>query len=124
MLTFKSFECLSRLGPHDPARPVIHELLDSFIPPTDEHGHSYDPDNDGYIVLIDRADADRELNLFTPPRKLEDVFWEGVHVSGDYFVAVFIPNNSFSLACVIENSDSLSPGLRRVLCANLVPNAT
>ena len=123
MLTFKSLECLSRLGPHDSARDVIHELLDSFIPPNDEHGHSYDPDNDGFVVLIDREDADRELDLFSPPRKLEDVFWEGVHVSGDYFVAVFVPNNSFSLACVIENSESLPLGLRRVLCANLVPEA-
>ena len=123
MLTFKSLECMSRLGPHDGARRVIRELLDSFITSPDKHGHSYDPDNDGYIVLIDREDVDRELNLFIPPRKLEDVFWEGVHVSGDYFVAVFVPNNSFSLACVIENSDSLSLGLRRVLCANLVPEA-
>jgi hypothetical protein len=123
MLTFKSFECLSRLGPHDPARPVINDLLNSIITEAQKSGHNYQPDNDGFVVLIDRDDADRELDLFTPPRKLEDVFWEGVHVSGDYFVAVFVPNNSFSMACVIENSDSLSLGLRRVLCANLVPEA-
>ena len=54
MLTFKSFECLSRLGPHDPARPVILELLDSFITSPGEHDHSYDSDNDGYIVLIEQ----------------------------------------------------------------------
>ena len=121
MLTFKSLECLSRLGPHDPARPVIQELLDSYI--TSTAGQTYDPDNDGFVVLIDREDADRELDLFSPPRKLEDVFWEGVHVNGDYFVAVFVPNNSFSLACVVENSESLPDGLRRVLCENLVPEA-
>ena len=124
MLTFNSLECLSRLGTHDPARPVIHDLLNTIITEAEKCGHDYIPDNDGYIALIDREDADRELDLFTPPRKLEDVFWEGVHESGDYFVAVFIPNNSFSLACVIENSESLPLGLRRVLCANLVPNVT
>ena len=120
MLTFKSFECLSQLEPDDPSRPVVQELLHSYI----TSGQIYVPDHDGYVVLIHSEDTERKLDLFSPPRKLEDVFWEGVHVSGDYFVAVFIPNNSFSLACIIENNESLPLGLRRVLCANLVPNVT
>ena len=124
MLSFKSFECLSQLSPNDPARPVIHDLLHSFISSAEDFDYNYVPDHDGYVVLIEQEDTERELDLFSPPRKLEDVFWEGVHVCGDYFVAVFVPNNRFSLACVIENSESLSKGLRRVLCANLVPNIT
>jgi len=119
MLTFKSFQCLSQLGTDDDARPVIHDLLNSYI--SSAQDFDYVPDHDGYVVLIEQEDTERELDLFSPPTKLEDIFWEGVHVSGDYFVAVFVPNNRFSLACVIENSESLSKGLRRVLCANLVP---
>ncbi len=122
MLTFKSFACLSQLGPDDPARPVIHDLLHSYI--SSAQDFDYIPDHDGYVVLIEQEDTERELDLFSPPTKLEDIFWEGVHVSGDYFVAVFVPNNRFCLACVIENSESLPKGLRRVLCANLVPNIT
>ena len=125
MLTFKSFECLSQLEPNDPSRPVVHELLHSFIAPGQDIDNTYVPAYDGYVVLIDhQVDTERKLDLFTPPTRLEDIFWEGVHVSGDYFVAVFVPNNRFSLACVIENSDSLPLGLRRVLCANLVPETT
>jgi hypothetical protein len=128
MLTFKSFASLSQLDsklePSDPCRAVIHDLLHSYITSAQEFGTTYVSDHDGYVVLIDHEDTERKLDLFTPPRKLEDVFWEGVHVSGDYFVAVFVPNNRFSLTCVIENSDSLPLGLRRVLCANLVPEIT
>jgi hypothetical protein len=124
MLTFKSFECLSQLDPNDPSRPVINNLLHSFITSGPNSDVTYEPEYDGYVVLLHLEDTERKLDLFAPPRKLEDVFWEGVHECGDYFVAVFVPNNSFSLACVIENSESLPLGLRRVLCANLVPNVT
>ena len=118
-MTFKSFECLSQLEPNDPCRPVIHDLLNSYI--SSAQDFDYVPDHDGYVVLIEQEDTERELDLFSPPTKLEDIFWEGVHVSGDYFVAVFVPNNQFSLACVIPNEDWLSKELRRVLCAALVP---
>lgn len=123
-MTFKSFECLSQLSPDDPARPIIRDLLNSYISSAQDFDYTYVPNHDGYVVLIEQEDTERELDLFSPPRKLEDVFWEGVHVCGDYFVAVFVPNNRFSLACVIENSESLPKGLRRVLCANLVPQTT
>ncbi len=124
MLTFKSFQCLSQLGTDDDARPVIHDLLHSFISSAEDFDYNYVPDHDGYVVLIEQEDTERELDLFSPPRKLEDVFWEGVHVCGDYFVAVFVPNNRFCLVCVIKNADWLPRVLRRVLCANLVPNIT
>ena len=124
MLTFKSFACLSQLSIDDDARPVIHDLLHSYISSAQDFDYTYVPDHDGYVVLIEQEDTERELDLFSPPTKLEDIFWEGVHVSGDYFAAVFVPNNRFSLACVIENSEHLPNGLRRVLCANLVPQTT
>jgi hypothetical protein len=121
MLTFKSLECLSRLGPHEPARPVINDLLNTIITEAQKSGHIYRPDNDGFVVLIDGDNADRKLELFTPPRKLEDVFWEGVHVRSGHFIAVFLANNQFGLIFVIPDEDWLSNGLRRVLCENLVP---
>ena len=123
MLTFKSLECLSRLGPHDPARPVINDLLNTIITEAQKSGHIYRPDHDGYIVIPSREIIDRELDLFTPPRKLEDVFWEGVEVRSGHFIAVFLPNNQFGLIFVIPDEDWLPHGLRRVLCENLVPHS-
>ena len=123
MQTFKSLECLSRLGPHDPARPVINDLLNTIITEAQKSGHIYRPDHDGYIVIPSREIIDRELDLFTPPRKLEDVFWEGVEVRSGHFIAVFLPNNQFGLIFVIPDEDWLPHGLRRVLCENLVPHS-
>ena len=124
MMIFKSFECLSQLGSDHPSRAVVEDLLNTIITEAEKHGHIYSSDHDGYIVLVDREHADRELDLFTPPRKLEDVFWDGVDVRSDHFVAVFLPNNQFGLIFVIPDADWLPNGLRRVLCENLVPDAT
>ena len=124
MLTFKSFECLSQLGSDHPSRYVVEDLLNTIITEAERLGHSYHPDHDGYIVIPSRLKIDHELDLFTPPRKLEDVLWCGVDVRSGHFVAVFLPNNQFGLIFVIPDADWLPDGLRRVLCENLVPNAT
>ena len=123
MLTFKSFECLSQLGREHPSRSLVEDLLNTIITEAERLGHSYHPDHDGYIVLPSRENIDIELDLFDPPRKLEDVFWEGADVRSDHFVAVFLANNQFGLIFVIPDADWLPDGLRRVLCENLVPNA-
>jgi hypothetical protein len=124
MLTFKSFECLSQLDSDHPSRAVVEDLLNTIITEAEKHGHIYNPDHDGHIVLPSRETIDIELDLFTPPRKLEDVFWEGVDVRSDHFIAVFLPNNQFGLIFVIPDEDWLPNGLRRVLCENLVPTVT
>ena len=122
MLTFKSFDDLSQLPAKEPARPVIQNLLKSLIPEANSSVYSYNP-NDGKVVLVEHRDVDIELDLFDPPTKLEDVFWEGAHLDRDFFIAVFVPNNQFTLVCVIENADWLPPDLRRALCACLVPES-
>ena len=124
MLTFKSFECLSQIDSDHPSRSVVEGLLNTIITEAEKHGHIYSADHDGYIVIPSRQTIDLELDLFTPPRKLEDVFWEGVDVRSGHFIAVFLPNNQFGLIFVIPDADWLPDGLRRVLCENLVPKAT
>ena len=122
-MIFKSFACLSQLDSDHPARSVVQDLLNTIITGAEKHGHIYSPDHDGYIVVPSREMVDLELDLFTPPRKLEDVYWDGVDVRSDHFVAVYLPNNQFGLIFVIPDMDWLPRGLRRVLCENLVPNA-
>jgi hypothetical protein len=129
MLTFTSFDDLSQLPPEDPARPIVQNQLESLITEANNFGHKYSPTHDGYIVKVDPGDVDIELDLFQPPTKLEDVFWEGTHLDHgphadrNFFVAVFVPNNQFTLICVIENAAWLPRDLRRALCASLVPES-
>ena len=124
MMIFKSFECLSQLGSDHPSRPVVNGLLNTIITEAERLGHSYHPDRDGYVIVPGRESIDIELDLFTPPRKLEDVYWDGVDVRSDHFIAVFLPNNQFGLIFVIPDEGWLPSGLRRVLCENLVPTVT
>jgi hypothetical protein len=123
MITFSSFVCLSQLDSDHPSRPVVKDLLNTIITEAEKSGHNYHPDNDGYIVLPSRETIDIELDLFTPPRKLEDAYWDGVDVRSDHFIAVFLPNNQFGLIFVIPDADWLPHDLRRVLCENLVPHS-
>jgi hypothetical protein len=102
----------------------VEDLLNTIITEAERLGHSYHPEHDGHIVLLNRETIDIELDLFTPPRKLEDVLWDGVDVRSGHFIAVFLPNNQFGLIFVIPDADWLPSGLRRVLCENLVPNVT
>jgi hypothetical protein len=124
MLAFTSFDDLSKLSTENPARPVIQNLLKLLIPEAKNFGQADDPKHDGHIVLIDQEDVEVELEIFHPPSKLEDVFWEGTHMDRNFFVSVYVPNNQFTLICVIENSDLLPKNLRRALCACLVPSIT
>ncbi len=125
MITFKSFDDLSKLSPRDPARPLIQKFLNGLINEARKEGFTYNPENDGWTLLIEeRADTEQLVDLFTPPRKLEDVFWNGVHVCSNHFVAVYLANNQFGLIFVIPDEDWLPDSLRRVLRENLIPNAT
>jgi hypothetical protein len=121
MLTFTSFDDLSKLSTEDPARPIVQQQLKSLITEANHAGQKYNPTYDGYVLLVDQASVDTELDQFNPPTKLEDVFWEGTHIASNYFVSVYVPNNQFTLICIIENAEWLPPELRRALCACLVP---
>ena len=61
MKTFMSLSDLDRLADDDPARPIIKQLLEWLTAPGDFPDHPYDPDDHGYIALVEPGDVDREL---------------------------------------------------------------
>ncbi len=124
MITFKSAADLLRLNPGDPALPVIRDFSDSLMDLASSSKHKYDPDNDGYIVLIERVDANRVIDEIWPDRTLVDVLWEGVTKQGDFFVAVWLANNQFGIIFVIPDADWVNGELRKVLEDNLVPTTS
>ena len=54
MLKFTSADDLARLSKTDPAQPIIADLVKRLITDTYDTEFPYDPDGDGYIVLIDK----------------------------------------------------------------------
>ena len=89
MIAFTSIADLSKLADDDPARPVIKQLLEWLIAPGDFPDHPYNPDDHGYIALVESCDVDRELDDLDMPR-LVDVMLEGVSLIQGHFHAVYL----------------------------------
>jgi hypothetical protein len=116
MLIFKSINDLSQVSSTHSARNIIRKLMHGLVTGS---GY-YDPEADGYVVLIEKGDVDRVIHEIWPDRMLVDVPWEGVHLERDHYVAVWLADNQFSLVAVIPE-DAVTAELRSVLEGNLVP---
>jgi hypothetical protein len=62
MKIFTSHSDLDRLSDDDPVKPVVRQLLEWLTAPGDFPDHPYDPEEHGYIALVEPGDADRELD--------------------------------------------------------------
>ena len=72
---------------------------------------------EGYLVLIEPKDLDRELSLPELPIRLDRIDWEGVSRDRGYFHAVHLTNNEFGIGFLIP--DSVDGPLRARLEAHL-----
>jgi hypothetical protein len=83
----------------------------------------YDPEAEGWIVLIEENDVARPLTEIwgDDAYSLIDTPWEGVSRHDDFYIAVFLANNEFGLVFVIPDDDWLPDELRKVFEDNLVP---
>ena len=75
MLQFKHPHDLKQLPEAHPAYPIIQDLVTRLIvdfPP----GRAYDPDDDGWICLIEETDVDRVLCEVWEDWTLSDVLWK------------------------------------------------
>ena len=121
MIKIKSYACLSKLNPADPALPIINDLLKTLIVEGERMGHTYHPENDGYIALIERDDADRVIHELWCDRTLADVPYEGVSKRDGFWIAIYLSNNQFGIIFLIPDRDWLGEELREVLEDNLIP---
>ena len=115
MLQFKSTSDLQQLPPDDPAYPVVADLVQRLIIDYESDGYTYDPEADGWIVLIQQGDTKRVLKEIWDNWTLLDVPWEGVTREGDFFIAVFLANNQFGLVFVIPDEPWIYGEVRHVI---------
>jgi len=114
MYIIKHPKDLNRLPPGSPERNLLEGKLNRLIK-IHERPSGYDPEDHGYVVLIEARDVDRQRILPELPCPLAEVPWEGVTLSGGYFHAVVITNNSFAIDVVIPDADWLSETIRASL---------
>ena len=75
-----------------PAYEIARELLSRIQP------------GEGYLVLIEPEDLNRELSLPELPTRLDRIDWEGVSRHPGYFHAVHLTNNEFGIGFLIPDS--------------------
>jgi hypothetical protein len=119
MKQFQSATDLQQLPPDDPTFPIVADLVQRLIVNYEADGFTYDPDADGWIVLIEEGDTERILDEIWDDWTLLDVPWEGITREGDFFIAVFLANNEFGLVFVIPDADWVNGQLRDVIEENL-----
>ncbi len=105
MLKFTSEADLLRLNPANPAFQIVSDLIKRAITDTHSTQFEYRESQDGFICLIEYTDLNRPLteiwgdgayDLLTVP-------WESISYdeSKKNYLAVFVANNSYSIAFVI-----------------------
>ena len=124
MLTFKSNEDLNKLPPDDPAYATIQELIEQLISAYSPSGRSYDPEDDGYIILIEPEDVDHTLDELWDGCTLLNIPWEGIMLRGDFFIAIYLANNEYGLTFVIPDADWVNGELRDMIDDILDPLPT
>ena len=106
----RSFKCpgdLKQVPSSDPAYPLLAELVQSF---TTYEG--YDPEADGWVVLIDAGDVGQPLVDLWDDWTLMDVPWEGVLKVGAFYEGIFLANNQFGIVFVIPDEPWLPKAYR------------
>jgi len=121
MITFKSTEDLSKLPEVHPAYATIKELIEQLITAYSPLGRAYDPEDDGYIILIEPEDADRTLDELWDGCTLLNIPWEGIMLQGDFFIAIYLANNEYGLTFVIPDAGWVTGELRTMIADTLDP---
>ena len=115
MIIFKSTSDLSKLSPDDPAFSTVEELIEQLITSYSPPGRPYDPEDDGYVILIEEGDVDRTLDELWDGCTLLNIPWEGIMLQGDFYRAIYLANNEYGLTFVIPDADWVTGELRELI---------
>ena len=108
----KIFSSLSSLGQvrGSPLGPMLRGIVIRML----GHFH-YDPEDDGYVVLVEPGDVGRVLTDLRLPYRLCEVPFEAVHMQEAHYCAIYLANNQFAITFLIPDADWVEGKLRRHL---------
>lgn len=105
MLIFKSMHDLKQVHAADPVHSIVRERI-SALP--------------GYVILIEKRDTKKMIDLPELKGRLENLSWEGVSKQDGYFHAVYLTNNEFALEFIIPDADWLPAEIKATLDAHSI----
>jgi tRNA uridine 5-carbamoylmethylation protein Kti12 len=121
VITFKSTDDLTKLPPDNPAFPTVHELVERLITAYTEPGQPYNWQDYGYVILIQESDVDRNLDEIWDGCRLLDIYWEGIMLRGDFFIAIYLADNERGLVFVIPDAPWVDGELKAMIEDTLDP---
>lgn len=111
MKVLKSLEEVAAAGLSPPVRGAAHAVLRNLIDAYAEHGEPFDPEDDGYVVVVDGTENDAEFEALVG-YGLRDALFEGGYRENGCFVTCTLHNNQFGISWVVIDSPALDPALR------------
>jgi len=115
MKVFKSIEDVEAAGLSPPVHGVVHRVVSGFIEALAQYGGTYDPDDDGWAILIEGGDeAEVAAEIGYP---LTEALFEGVFREENCFVGCVLHNNQFGYSLIFVDSPKLDPAVRAKLVA-------
>lgn len=113
MKVFKSIADVEAAGLSPPVQGVVHRVVKGFIDSLEEYGGTYDPEDDGYTILIEGGDEEAVAGEIGYP--LVDALFEGVFREEGCFVGCVLHNNQYGYSLVFVDSPQLDALLRAKL---------
>ena len=111
MKVFKSLEDVDGAGLPPPLAEACRETLAALIGAYAEHGDTYDPEDDGYVVLVEEGDEDGDLEAECG-YGLGDAPFEGGIFEAGVFRTCVLHNNQFGISIVVPDAPWLPPEIR------------
>ncbi len=74
---------------------------------------------EGYVILVEKEDLQKDLDLPELKGPWENINWEGVFKKDGLYHAIYLTNNEFALEFLIPDADWLHADIRKNLEAAL-----
>lgn len=93
------------------ARDVVRTLVDAYV----SEGYVYDPDGDGFAVLVEEGDSEEAIRAVLG-WSLLDAPLEGCVFERGCFVTVILRDNQFGISIIVPDAPWLDPALQARDC--------
>ena len=119
MKVFRNLEEVARARLPDALSQAVTAVMQTLLEAYAECGAPFDPEADGYTVLVERGDTEASVREAIGGYALLDAPFEGAVLERGCFVTCVLLNNQFGVSVVIPDAPWLDPAVRARLMDNL-----
>lgn len=93
----------------------MRELVELLIENCPLNGRPYDPEEHGYLVLLEPGDLEGELTQLDLQCRASDIPWESAQRRGNFIFAVYLGTDEFGMGFLIPDEAWVDGEFRAVL---------